>query len=157
MLRTVWLAVLCLTLVSLLATAKALRMPASIPAGKPQNQNTIDTSSTEDPLGKSDRLDVDYARQQAPLPIVLQLIEPTPPAVTAPRPSTESKIISRHWRDASKRSTQRTEPKKRARTIERKSHLAAERSKSLESAKPCNRPSAFGILLRAAKLSPACA
>ena len=100
MIRTVWLAVFCLALVSALAAAKALRTPAeSIVAGSSVNETTLDISQAQDPLSKSDRLGVNDVRQEAPLPVVLQSIEPTSPAVTPPRPPVEAKIISRHWRD----------------------------------------------------------
>ena len=78
MIRTVWLAVLCLALVTVLATAKALRTPASyIAAGVPVDETTLDISQAQEPLSKSDRLDVNNVRQEAPLPVVLQSIEPT--------------------------------------------------------------------------------
>ena len=158
MVRTVWLAVLCLALISVLATAKALRTPASyIAAGVPVDETTLDISQAQEPLSKSDRLVVNNARQEAPLPVALRSIEPTSPAVTPPRPPVETKIISRHWRDPNALSSRRTESKKQTKKVERKPHQAAERAKSSEPVKPCSRPGALGNLLRATNLSPACA
>ena len=65
MIRTVWLAVLSLALVTVLATAKALWTPAShIAAGVPVDETTLDISQAQEPLSKSDRLDVNNARQR---------------------------------------------------------------------------------------------
>jgi hypothetical protein len=68
MIRTVWLAGLSLALVSVLATAKALRTPAShIAAGVPVDETKLDISQAQDPLSKSDRLDVNNARRRSRL------------------------------------------------------------------------------------------
>jgi hypothetical protein len=175
MIRTVWLAVICLALVSALATGKALR--ASAPAVvEPVTDKIADRiDSAQDTLSKGDRLEITYVRHDPqPQPVVQpasqailqpvsqpisQPIEPAAPVVTPPK---QTKIIGRHWRDphaasASSKDSERTESSKKSKTVERKRNQAADRSKPSEPVKPCPRPGAFGDLLRAVNLSPACA
>ena len=148
MIRTVCLRSCWTALVSVLAIAKALRTPASYIAAGGRGRD-LAYISAQDPLSKSDRLDLNNTRQEAPLPVVLQSIEPTSPAVTPPRPPVETKVVSRHWRYPNALSSRRTESKKKTRKVERKPHLAAERAKPSEPVKPCSRPGALGNLLRA--------
>jgi hypothetical protein len=170
MIRTVWLAVICLALVSALATGKALRAsaPAVVEPAADKIADRID--SAQDTLSKGDRLEITYVRHDPPpqpvtqaiLQPVSQPIEPAAPVVTPPTPPKQTKIIGRHWRDphaasASSRDSGRTESKGKSKTVERKRNQAADRSKPSEPVKPCSRPGAFGDLLRAVNLSPACA
>jgi hypothetical protein len=162
MIRTVWLAVLCLALVSALAAAKAFRTPSdSTVAEQSGNKTTVGVDRAQDTLSKADRLEVNYVRQETPPPTPLQSIEAPAPVVSSPGPPAEIKIISRHWRDPNSVSgfndSQRTEFKKKSTNAERKRNQAADRSKPSEPVKPCSRPGALGDLLRAVKLSPACA
>jgi hypothetical protein len=163
MIRTVWLAVLCLALVSALAAGKALRTPAgSTVAELSAGETTVGIDHAQDTLSKADRLEVNYVREETPPQPVLQSMEPTAPVVTLPTPPIETKIISRHWRDpnavsSSLKDSQRTESKKKSKNVDRKPNQAADRSKPSEPVKPCSRPGAFGDLLRAVNLSPACA
>jgi hypothetical protein len=163
MIRTVWLAVLCLALVSALAAGKALRTPAaSTVVELSADQTTVGIDSAQDTLSKADRLEVNYVREEAPPQPVLQSIEPVVPAVTAPRRPMETKIISRHWRDpnavsSSLKDSQRTESKKKNKNVDRRRNQTADRPKPSEPVKPCSRPGAFGDLLRSVNLSPACA
>ena len=100
MIRTVWLAIVCLALVSALAAGKALRTPAGPTAAEiSADESTVGIADARDTLSKADRLEITYMRQETPPQAVLQSIEPTVPVVTPPNPSMETKIISRHWRD----------------------------------------------------------
>ncbi len=164
MIKTVWLAIVCLVLVSALAAGKALRTPAdSIVAELPADETTVGIGQGQDPLGKADRLEINYVRREILPQPVLQSIEPVVPVATPPRPPVETKIISRHWRDPnafssslrdSKQTKQIDSSKK---SIDRKRNHAAERSKPAEPEKSCSRPGPFGDLLRSVKLAPACA
>jgi hypothetical protein len=163
MIRTVWLAVLCLALVSALAAGKALRTPAASTVSElSADQTTVGIDNAQDTLSKADRLEVNYVREETPPQPVLQSMEPTAPVVTPPTPPMETKIISRHWRDpnavsSSLKDSQRAESKKKSKHVDRKPNQAADRSKPSEPVKPCSRPGPLGDLLRAVNLSPACA
>jgi hypothetical protein len=166
MIRTVWLAVLCLALVSALATGKALRAPGPAVAERPADKIADGIDRAQDTLSKADRLEIKYMREEPrPQPVaqpVLQPIEPAGPIVTPPTPPSETRIKSRHWRDphaasASPKDSERTESRRKSKNVDRKRNQAADRSKPSEPVKPCSRPGAFGDLLRAVNLSPACA
>jgi len=163
MIRTVWLAIVCLALVSALAAGKALRTPAGPATAEiSADESTVGIADAQDTLSKADRLEINYVRQETPPQAVLQSIGPTAPVVTPPSPPVETKIVRRHWRDpnafsSSLKDSQRTESKKTSKNVERKRNQAADRSKPSEPVKPCSRPGPFGDLLRAVNLSPACA
>jgi hypothetical protein len=163
MIRTAWLAVLCLALVSALAAGKALRTPAGPTVAElPVDEITVGMDRAHDTLNKADRLEVNYVREETPPQPITQSIEPAAPVVTPPAPPMETKIISRHWRDlnafsSSGKDSQRTESKRKNKNVDRKRNRAADRSKPFEPVKPCSRPVPFGDLLRAVNLSPACA
>jgi len=163
MIRTVWLTIVCLALVSALAAGKVLRAPTGpIVAEISADASTIGVGDAQDTLSKADRLEINYVRQETPPQAVLQSIEPAAAVVTTLSPPTETRIISRHWRDpnafsSSSKDSQRTGAKKTSKDVDRKRDQAADRSKSPEPVKRCSRPSPFGDLLRAVNLSPACA
>jgi hypothetical protein len=163
MIRTVWLAVFCLALISALAAAKALRTPAGAAvAVRSADDTTVGIDRAQEMLSKADRLEVNYVREDTPPQPVSQPIEPAAPVVTLPTPPVETKIISRHWRDpnassSSLKDSQRAESKKKSKHVDRKPKQAADRSKPSEPVKPCSRPGPLGDLLRAVNLTPACA
>lgn len=163
MIRTVWLAIVCLALVSALAAGKALRTPAGPRATEiSADESTVGIANAHDTLSKADRLEFNYVRQETPPQAVLQSIEPTAPVVTPPSPPAETNIISRHWRDpnafsSSFKDSQRTKSKTTSKNVNRKRNQAVDRSKPSELVKLCSRPGPFGDLLRAVNLSPACA
>jgi hypothetical protein len=167
MIRTVWLAIACLVLVSALAAGKALRTSVEpIAAELPGDETTVGTGRAEDTLGKADRLEISHVRQEIPSQPVLQSIEPAVPrVVTPPGPPMEPRIISRHWRDpnafsASLKNSKQAKPTdsiKTTRNVDRKRNQAADRSKPAEPVKPCTKPGPIGDLLRSVNLSPACA
>jgi hypothetical protein len=157
MIRTVWLATICLGVLSALAVGKALMTHADYPvAERPTDQTTVGTGLVEDALGKADRLEITYVRQEVPAPSALQPAEPVVPAVSSFTPPVENKIISRHWRDPNAfsvsstkpKQTRQTAPDKKGKTVDRKGNQAADRSKPADPVKPCSRPGAFGDLLR---------
>jgi hypothetical protein len=165
MIRTVWLATICLALVSALAAGKALRTPADPTVAElSADETTVGIGHAQDTLSKADRLEITYARPELPARSALQPIEPIVPAVTSAPPPVETKIIRRHWHDpnaisssaAKSKQTEQAGPNKKSKTIDRKGNQAADRSKPTEPMKPCSRPGAFGDFLRSLNLSPAC-
>jgi hypothetical protein len=162
MIRTVWLAIVCLALISALAAGKVLRAPAGAAVAElSADASTVGIGDVRDTLTKADRLDISYVRPEAPPLAILQPVEPTAPAVSPPGAPMETRIISRHWRDpnafsSSLKASQQPESKKKSKSADRKRDQAAERSKTPAPVKPCSRPGPVGDLLRAVKLSPAC-
>lgn len=163
MIKTVWLAIVCLALLSALAVGQVLRTPAGIPAAEMSaDGSTVGIADADHALSKADRLEINYVRQETPPQAVLQPIEPTAPVVIPPSPSVETKIISRHWRDPhasspSLQDSRRSEFRKTRKNVDRKRNQAMDRSKPPDPVKPCSRPGPFGDLLRAVNLAPACA
>jgi hypothetical protein len=163
MIRTVWLAMICLALVSALAAGKALRTAAGPTVAElSADETTVGIGHSQDTLSKADRLEITYVRHEIQSQAALQAIEPVVPVVTPPAPPMETKIISRHWRDpnafsSSLNDSKQTKPTdtNKSKNVDRKRKQAADRSNTAEPAKPC-RPGPFGDLLRSVNLSPAC-
>jgi hypothetical protein len=161
MIRTIWLATICLAVLSTLAAGKAV-MTRTVSSATPTDLTMLGTAPTQDALGKADRLEITYVRQEIPAASVLQPTEPVVPAVASP-PPVQNKIISRHWRDPNAFSSA-IKPKQARQTgsgnkdkiVDRKGNQAADRSKPAQPVKPCSRPGAVGDLLRSLNLSPAC-
>ena len=136
MIRTIWLAAICLAVLSTLAVGKALitRTPSS--ATERPTGRTIGTGLVQDTQGKADRLEITYVRQEVPAATLLQPIEPVVPTVAAVPPPVGNKIISRHWRDpnafssATKpKQTKQTASGKKGKIVDRKGNQDADRSK----------------------------
>jgi hypothetical protein len=134
MIRTIWLATICLAVLSTLAVGKAVmtRAPSSA-TERPTELTTIRTGLTQDTLGKADRLEITYVRQEVPATSALQPTEPVVPTVApAPPPPVANKIISRHWHDPNAFSSA-TKPKqtkqaassKKGTIVDRKGNQAA--------------------------------
>jgi hypothetical protein len=166
MIRTVWLAFICVVLVSALAVGKGLRTPADPAiAEPPADAATLGMGHAQDTLSKADRLEINYVRQEFPSRPVLPSIAPAAPVVTPPKPPVETKIISRHWRDPNAFSSslknakpaKQSESTKTSKHVERKRTQAGDPSKSAEPVKPCNRLGPIGDLLKSINLSAACA
>jgi hypothetical protein len=165
MIRTVWLAIICVVLVSALAVGKGLRTPVELAvAALPADETTVGIGHGQDTLSKADRLEINYVRPEIPAQPVLQSITPAAPVVTPPRPPVETKIISRHWRDPNafssslknSKPTKQSDSSKTSKNVDRKRTQAADRSKSAEPVKPCNRLGPIGDLLKSIN-SSACA
>jgi hypothetical protein len=164
MIRTVWLATICLGALSGLAGGKALMTrPDSLIIERPTDQTTVGDRLTQDTLGEADRLEISYERREVPAPSALPPTKPIVPAISPVTPPVENKIVSRHWHDPNAFSSatkskqiRQTAPDKKSKTVDGKGGRAADRSKPTEPMKPCSRPGAFGDLLRSLNLSPAC-
>ncbi len=166
MIRTVRLAIICVVLVSALAAAKALRTPADPAVAElSADETTVGMSYAQDTLSKADRLEINYVSPEKPSQPVLQSIEPAAPLVTPSMPPTETKIISRHWRDPhavssslkKSKPAKQTDPNKTSKNVDSKRNQASDRSRSAGPVKPCNRLGPIGDLLKSVNLSPACA
>ena len=180
MIRTVWLAIICVVLVSALAAGKALRTPADLAVAELSADETavdetivgetsvgetsVGMAYAQDTLSKADRLEINYVRPEILPQPVLQATAPAAPVVTPPKPPAETKIISRHWRDPNAFSSslknskpaRQSDSSKTSQNVDRKRNQAADRSKPAEPVKPC-RLGAIGDLLKSINLSPACA
>jgi hypothetical protein len=85
MIRTVWLAIICLALVSALAAGKALKIPADPTVAELSvGQTTVGIAQPQDTLNKADRLEINYVHHEISSPPFLQSLEPVVPAVTPP-------------------------------------------------------------------------
>jgi len=143
MIRTIWLATICLAVLSTLAVGKALmtRAPSSA-TERPTDRTTGGTDLTQDTLGKADRLEITYVRQEVRAASALQSTEPVVPTVASAPPPVANKIISRHWHDpnafssATKpKQTKQTASSKKGKIVDRKDNQAADRSKPAEPVK----------------------
>jgi hypothetical protein len=158
MIRTVWLATICLAVLGALALGKALVTHADLTVtAQPADQATVGTSLPQDTLGKADRLEITRVNLELPAPSASQPTTLAAPVRSAPRP-VENKIVSRHWHDPNAISSSATKSKQikqaasdtKSKSVDRKSKQAADRPKA------CSRPGAVGNLLRSLNLSPAC-
>jgi hypothetical protein len=109
MMRTFWLATICLAVLSALAVGRAVR---TIIAERPTDQTTVGTGLAQDALSKADRLEINYvARNEIlPQPAVPQT-ESIVPAVSSVPPPVETKIIRRHSHDPHAISSSAAKPK----------------------------------------------
>jgi len=131
MIRTIWVAMVCLAVLSTLAVGKVVMTRASSSATeRPMDQTPPDAAPAEVTLRKADRLEIINVRQEVPAVSAIRPIEPLPPAVSASPPPFANKIISRHWHDPNAFSTA-TKPKqtkqttKKNRNVDRKAFQAA--------------------------------
>ena len=99
MIRTFWLATICLAVLSTLAVGKAVMILTPSPVTEqPTDLTTLGAGLTQATLGKADRLEITpCVRRPQPLRCRSQ------PSLSFRRcvvpPPVENKIISRHWRD----------------------------------------------------------
>src|SRR5260370_31255253 len=87
MIRTVWLATICLAVLVSLAAGKALMARAdSVIIERPTDLMTIGAGLTQT-LSKADRLQITYVRQEVPAPSALKPTEPVVPALSSVTPA----------------------------------------------------------------------
>lgn len=164
MIRTIWLATICLAVLGTLAAGKAVitRGYSSV-TGPPTDERTVGIDLTQDTLSKADRLEIAYVRREMPAASALAPSELIAPPVASVDPPAASQIVSRHWHDPNaissgmtRKQTKQTASNKKSKTNDGKNNQAADRSKPAEPTKLCSRPGAVGDLLRSLNLSPAC-
>ncbi len=165
MIRTVWLAIACLAVLGALGIGKALTTPvAPATAEIPFDGTTIGADFGQETLTKADRLEIAYVPPDPLAPSVLQPTEPLRSAISSTAQQAETKIISRHWHDpnAPVSSTAKTKRTKQALTDRKsrpdlKRNQTADRVKSTEQPRSCNRTGPFNEFLKSLNLSPPCA
>jgi hypothetical protein len=157
--RTVWLAVLCLIgLLGAMVAIKAGTPPPPPPnVGASPEQTTTATGSSHDTLTKADKLEIAYLRVPVavePVRLATQVSEETP---HKPLSSTVTpKIVSRHWHDPNAKKSAAVSPARRIKIQEPKNGKNVDRAKATVDLRPCRRPEGFAGLLRALNLSPGC-
>lgn len=163
MIRTIWITIACLAVLSAFAVGRAIQTPVAL-AAIAMDETTVGTSLAQQPLAKADRLEITYVPRETPVQSALPPTEPLIPPAPAIVPPAETKIISRHWHAPNATTSPSGKSKqpaqvatnKRDKPIDPRGGRAVERSKSTGPVKQCDRPGAFGDLLRSLNLSPAC-
>jgi hypothetical protein len=154
MLRMVLLGLLIPLGVGVLA-AMELRTPprAAVTVVQPLAETTVGISDSHGALAKADRLEVTYAKSEAPTepgPVVERISPSEATTVGSPE---APRIINRHWHDPkAKRVTTAALPKSKLTTTHIKRTSIPDRSKAAGDTEPC-RLSAFGGLRKALNLS----
>jgi hypothetical protein len=156
MIRTVWLAVLCLIGLGATASIKA-ETPTPPPnvEASPQ-QTTFDIRFAQDTLTKADKL-VAYVRDPVavePVMPVTKARDETPPQALSP-PATPT-IVSRHSHDPNAKKVAAASPGRRIHGQETKKGKNVERPTLPVELRPCRRSEGFADLLRVLNLSPRC-
>jgi hypothetical protein len=167
MIRTVWLAGVCLVVLGAMAVGKVTKIPA------PTNDETLVDGATvgadliQEPLSKADRLQITYVRQETPSQSAVPPTDPSPPDVSPPEVQkvtspAQMNIVSRHWHEPhvanllAAKSKQSVTAKKTRSAADSRGTQAADRSKPSGQTKRCDRTAAFSGLLRSLNLAPAC-
>jgi hypothetical protein len=163
MVRTIWLAAVCLAVLGAMAVGQVLKAPSTRTIHETSaGRATIDAGPTQEPLAKADRLQLTSVHQEATTEPAPQLIEPVASDAPNSISSEETIIVNRHWHDpydansATAKQFGRTLTTRKGKSgPDSRGGLAADRTKPPEQTKPCNRTS-VGNFLRSLNLSPAC-
>jgi hypothetical protein len=155
MIRTVWLAVLCLTGLGAMVAIKAGTPTHPPNVGPSPEQMAVGKTFSQDTLTKADKLEIAYVRDPVAVEPVIPVTKTpnaTPPQALSP--TATPKILSRHWHDPKAKKSAAVSPDRRIK------HQEPKKSKNVESAKApvdrsCRHPEGFAGLLRAL-LSPGC-
>jgi len=158
MIRTVWLAAACLVVLGAMAAGKVTTTPAAqTTKEKPLDGATVGADLAREPLIKADRLEVTYVPQDTPIQSTLRTIVPEVPKMISPA---ETNIVSRHWHDPNDTNSSTAKPKRTAKkgrsAADSRDSQAADRARSSEQTKRCDRTATFSGLLRSLSLAPAC-
>ena len=159
MIRTVWLAVLCL-----IGLGAMVAIGAGTPTPPPNvrastEQTTVGESFSQDTLTKADRLEIAYVRDPIalkPVMLVTKAPDETPSQRLGPAATTTTKIVSRHWHDPNARKSAAASAGRRIKGQEPKKRGNVDREKPTVDLRPCRRPEGFAGLLRALNLTPGC-
>jgi hypothetical protein len=153
--RTVWLAFLCLIGLGAVVATNAGR-PTPIPnVDAYLEQPTIATDSSQDTLMKADRLEIAYVS----VPVAVGPVMPATPVADETSPQKRliiPKIVSRHWHDHSARKSAAVSSDRRIKIEEPQNGKSVDRAKATVDLRPCRRPEGFAGLLRALNLAPGC-
>ena len=155
--RTDWLAVLCLIGLGAMVAIKAGTPTPPPNVGASPEQTTVGTGFAQDTLTKADKLQVAYVRDPAAVEPVMpdtKAHDETPPQ--SPSPPATPKIVSRHSHDLHAKKVAAVSPGRRIKGQESKKSKNVERAKLPVDLRPCPRPEGFAGLLRLLNLSPGC-
>jgi hypothetical protein len=174
MIRTVWLAAVCLIVLGAMAVGKVTKIPAPTNDDTLVDGPTVGADLIQEPLSKADRLQITYVRQETPSQSTVPPTDLSPPDVS-PSPAdvsppdvqkvtspAEMHIVSRHWHDPTAtnlltgKSKQSATAKKTKSAADSRATQAADRSKPSAQTKRCDHTAAFSGLLRSLNLAPAC-
>jgi hypothetical protein len=162
MIRTVWLAAVCLVVLGAMAVGKAAKTPALTTDETSVDGATVHADLVHEPLIKGDRLQITYVRQETPSQSTVPPIDPIVPDVQKVFSPAETNIVSRHWHDPNAtnspaaKSKQAVTVKKGKSAADSRGNQAADRSKPSAQIKRCDQTAAFSSLLRSLNLAPAC-
>jgi hypothetical protein len=161
MIRTVWLAALCLVVLGAMAVGKVAKAPpAQTTDETAADGSTVGVDLGQEPLAKADRLQITYVGQETSTQSTMPPVDPIVPHVQNVVPPAEADIVSRHWHDPNDTTFGAAKSKrvaKRGKSAEdhRDSH-AVDRSKPSEQTGRCDHTAVLGGLLRSLNLAPAC-
>src|SRR5229473_2659636 len=154
--RTGWLAVLCLIGLGATVAIKAGTPTPPPNVGASPEQTTVGTGFAQDTLTKADKLEVAYVHHPVavePVMLVTKARDETPPPLSPPA---TPKIVSRHSHDPNAKKVAAVSPGRRIKSQESKKSKNVERAKLPVELRPCRRPEGFAGLLRVLNLSPGC-
>jgi hypothetical protein len=155
--RTVWLAVLCLIGVGAMVAIKAGTPPPPPNARASLYETAIAIDSSRDTLTEADKLEIAYVRAPLVEEPVMQVPKasvehpPRPPGSTA-----TPKIVSRHWHDPNAKKSASASPSRSIKIQQPKNGKNVDGRKATDDLRSCRHPEGFAGLLRALNLSPGC-
>jgi hypothetical protein len=155
--RTVWLAILCLIGLGAMVTIKAGTPPFPPNAGVSPGETTIAGTSSRDTLTEADKLETAYVHAplvEEPAMQVTKATDETPPVPL--RSTTAPKIVSRHWHDPDVKKSASVSPGRSIKIQQPKNGKNVDGGKATVDLRPCRRPAGFAGLLRALNLSSGC-
>ena len=156
MIRTVWLAVLCLIGLGAMVAINAGPPTPTLNVGASSEQTTSATGSSHETLTKADKLEIAYVPVPVALEPVMMATQVSDETSPQRRSLTIPKIVSRHWHDHNAKKLAAVSPDRRIKIQQPKNGKSVDRSKATVDLRPCRRPEGFAGLLRALNLSPGC-
>jgi hypothetical protein len=162
MIRTVWLAAVCLVVLGAMAVGKVAKTPSPTNDETLVDAATVGTDLIQEPLIKADRLQMTYVRQETPSQSTVSPMDQILPDVQKVISPTDMNIVSRHWHDPNAtnllaaKSKQSVAAKKTKSAADSRGTQDADRSKPNAQTKRCDQTAAFSGLLRSLNLAPAC-
>jgi hypothetical protein len=157
--RTVWLAALCLTGLGAMVTLKAGTPPPPPNAGASPAETTIAGAPSGDTLTEADKLEIAYVRAPLVEEPVMQVTKATHEAPPRPLSSAATqKIVSRHWHEPNAKKAASVSADRSIKVRQPKNGRNVDRAKATVDLRPCRGPEGFAGLLRALNLnlSPGC-
>ena len=163
MIRTVWLAALCLVALGAVSVGRVAKLPPALTT-EPANvqEATVDAVPSEQPLIKADRLQINFVRQepfdQPPNQSAPPPVDPVVREIETVVPPAETEIVDRHWHDpnATRSGTARRTTRKEKPAGDPRDSLAADRARPTGQNRHCDHTAVFGGLLRSLNLAPRC-